>query len=74
MDIGFVAVKTFIPSQNYINWSKLDQVKEIISIDCALCPRILQYRQDDYRYMLWMEEITWTGFLIKLVQYRINKY
>lgn len=56
MNIGFVAVKTFIPSQSYIGWSKLNQIKEIITIDCALCPRILQYREDDYRYMTWMED------------------
>lgn len=56
MDIGFIAVETFIPSSNYIDWSKLYHLKEVVSIDCALCPRITEYSEDDYSYILWLED------------------
>jgi hypothetical protein len=30
MDVGFIAVETFIPEENYWKWSSLYQTKEII--------------------------------------------
>ena len=54
MDIGFVAVETFVPPQYYIDWSKLYHVKEIITFDCALCPRIIDYSEDDYSHVIWI--------------------
>lgn len=53
MDIGYVAVETFIPNQKYKEWSRLFHIKEIVSLDCALCPRLLKDEiiEDRVRYM-----------------------
>lgn len=42
MNIGFVALETFIPTNKYLEWSKLFQVEEVVSLDSALCPRIIK--------------------------------
>ncbi len=44
--IAYTAVETFEPSdeeawRNYIEWSKLVHLKEMISLDSALCPNIV---------------------------------
>lgn len=54
MDIGFIAVETFFPEESYKNWSNLYHIKEIISIDCFLCPRIIKYSENDYDYLQWL--------------------
>lgn len=54
MDIGFAAVETFTPTQSYIDWSKLHQVREIVSIDSALNPRIIEYSEDERPYLIWI--------------------
>lgn len=52
MNIGFVALETFVPTQKYIEWSRLVQVEEIISLDCMLCPNVIRVLQDeDTKYL-----------------------
>lgn len=41
MTIGFVALKTFIPTGKYKEWSKLLHLEEVVSLDCALCPSLI---------------------------------
>ncbi|WP_346353352.1 hypothetical protein [Azotosporobacter soli] len=47
MKIGFVALETFVPTKKYLEWSKLFQVEEVVSLDCALCPRIVRELPED---------------------------
>lgn len=52
MDNGYVAVETFFPNEKYKEWSKLFHVREVISLDCALCPSLLDMDvEDDYMYL-----------------------
>lgn len=52
MDIGYVAVETFFPNEKYKEWSKLFHVRDVISLDCALCPSILDENvEDNYIYL-----------------------
>jgi len=44
--IGYTAVQSFDPSLGdrwckYIEWSKLDNLKEVVSLDCSLCSSII---------------------------------
>lgn len=54
--IAYTAIETFDPSdqeawRKYIEWSKLDHLQEIISLDCALCPTIVpEIIQQDWNY------------------------
>lgn len=54
MDMGFVAVETFYPRQNYINWSRLFQVEQVVSIDCMLCPRVFEYSDKEFCHYVWL--------------------
>jgi hypothetical protein len=54
MDMGFIAVETFFPPQNYVAWSKLFQIEQIVSIDCLLCPRITEYTDKEDSYYIWL--------------------
>lgn len=49
MNIGFVALETFIPTNKYLEWSKLFQVEEVVSLDSSLCPRIIKDLDEDDR-------------------------
>lgn len=49
MNIGFVALETFIPTTKYLEWSKLFQVVEVVSLDSSLCPRIIKDLDEDDR-------------------------
>jgi hypothetical protein len=52
MNIGFIALETFAPTEKYKTWSKLFHVKEIISLDCALCPNIIgDVEEKDYVHL-----------------------
>lgn len=52
MSIGYVAVETFFPTNAYKEWSKLFHIKQVVSLDCALCPSILvEEVKDNYRYL-----------------------
>lgn len=52
MSMGYVAVETFFPTEKYKEWSKLFHIRQVISLDCALCPSILVGDvKDDYRYL-----------------------
>jgi hypothetical protein len=41
MCIGFVALETFIPTDEYKQWSKLFHLEEVVTLDCALCPSLI---------------------------------
>ncbi len=76
MEIGYIAVETFIPLKSYVDWSKLYQLKEVISFDCALCPRIIDYTEDDYSHVIWMGENCFCkdlDWLIKKVEDKLDK-
>lgn len=76
MDIGYIAVETFIPPQNYVTWSKLNQLKQVISLDCALCPRIIDCTEDDYSHVIWMGENCFCkdlDWLMKKVEDKLDK-
>ena len=50
----FIAVERFGPDQanawaNYIDWSKLTQLDELVSLDSMLCPPALKIILEDYR-------------------------
>ena len=54
--ILFIALENFKLShdgwQKYVEWSKLSQLKEVISLDCSLCPPIIDELNDnDWRYI-----------------------
>lgn len=52
MEVGYVAVETFHTTEKYKEWSKLFHVTEVVSLDCALCPRILKTSvPDDSKYL-----------------------
>jgi len=52
MVVGYAAVETFFPTEKYKEWSKLFHVREVISLDCALCQSILDEDvEDDYIYL-----------------------
>ena len=62
MNIGFIAVESFVPTPKYIEWSRLFQLRELVSFDCALCPRIIkehEYTEDDYKHIGWFESISY---------------
>jgi hypothetical protein len=43
-EFWFIAVETFGPAhegwEKYIQWSKLTQLKEVVDLDCSLCPAV----------------------------------
>ncbi len=47
VEIGYVAVETFLTTEKYREWSKLHHVKEVVSLDCALCPNVLDNNNED---------------------------
>lgn len=82
MGITYIVLETFSKGDEawnkYIEWSKLNHLKEIISLDIALCPSILKELQEsdythivdnDHRYIvfddyMWLNERT-NGFTDK---------
>ncbi|WP_069997860.1 hypothetical protein [Cellulosilyticum sp. I15G10I2] len=51
-DIGFMAVEKFDSSYGdtwtiFVEWSKLYQLRELVSIDCVLCPQVFKPESDD---------------------------
>lgn len=61
-NICYVAVERFDSSNKdswfkYIEWSKLYQLKELVSIDSSLCPQVFDPEtDDDYRYLVSGED------------------
>lgn len=53
MEVGYVAVETFHTTEKYKEWSKLYHVRDVVSLDCALCPGILNNSsiQEDFKYL-----------------------
>jgi len=51
MNIGFLALETFIPTEKYIEWSRLFQVEEIVSLDCSLCPSVIDIEAGDMEHL-----------------------
>lgn len=49
--ISFVALEKFDPSnegwEKYVEWAQLPQLREVISLDCSLCPSILNELNDE---------------------------
>lgn len=57
MRFGYTAVEQFSPLMGeswirYIEWSKLEQLQEVISLDYALCPRAKTLDRFDYDNVL----------------------
>jgi hypothetical protein len=59
--VGYVAVEPFDPSWGeswftYVEWSKLDHLKEVVSLDCSLCPSIIgDPIAEDWDYIVYDE-------------------
>ena len=54
MVFGFVPVETFNNShgdnwEKYISWSKLYKLNEVISLDCSLCPLVINKIEQKYK-------------------------
>lgn len=58
MSIGYIALERFDKTfgdawDNYIQWSKLYYVAEIVSLDCSLCPSIIkQLDEEEKKYLI----------------------
>jgi hypothetical protein len=63
MTIAYTAIETFDPSDgetwtNYVNWSGLDHLKELITLDGLLCPSLIDdLTEEDGRYIVHTELI-----------------
>jgi hypothetical protein len=59
--MAYTAIQTFDPSSGegwtkYIGWSQLDQLKEVISLDCMLCPSVIrELFDDDWNFKVYKE-------------------
>lgn len=74
MNIGYVAVEQFIPTQNYQDWCKLYHVKEVVSIDGCLCPSIFNYLEDEYNdRVIWFDNYIVTRDLEWLIELIADK-
>ena len=54
MQPWYIAAETFTPRRgeawrNYVAWSGLTQLDEVVSLDSILCPTVLPEIKDDYR-------------------------
>jgi hypothetical protein len=58
MTIAYTAIETFDPSWgetwiNYVKWSGLDHLEELVSLDCMLCPSIIgDLTEEDWKYIV----------------------
>jgi hypothetical protein len=64
----FTATEPFSPERgdswvNYIEWSGLTQLKEVVSLDLTLCPPLLKKIQDDYWPHIVQEDFMLSYFL-----------
>lgn len=41
MNIGFMALETFTPTEKYLEQNRLVQAEEVVSLDCLLCPSVI---------------------------------
>lgn len=56
-ELWFIAVETFGPShegwEKYIQWSKLTQLKEVVGLDCSLCPAVIrELSEEDWDHVV----------------------
>jgi hypothetical protein len=69
MTIAYTAIETLDPSwgetwTNYVGCSGLDHLKEVVSLDCLLCPSIIEgalLTEEDWNYIV-LEEVVGTFF------------
>ncbi len=75
MVIGYIAVETIITTEKYRNWCKLFHVKEVVSLDCALCPSILDYKKIEDKKNLFNSYYYWSGYgdIVNNLNYLLNK-
>lgn len=58
MKVGFIAVEKFDSSHGeawtrFIEWSKLENLCEVVSLDHLLCPNVInEFNDDDYEHIL----------------------
>src|ERR1700730_4713521 len=62
MKIGYRIVECFTPASygwaNYVDWSGLSNLEEVVGLDCCLCPSILQtYVDDDWKHLVFTEHL-----------------
>jgi len=77
MNTEYVAVKLFLPRhgqgwQEYIAWSKLDHLVELISLDCMLCPTVFEadtLSDEDWAHksdgVTWFDSFTDLDYLLR---------
>jgi len=56
-ELWFISVETFGPSnegwEKYIQWSKLTQLKEVVGLDCSLCPAVIrELSEEDWDHVV----------------------
>lgn len=72
MSIGYIALERFNNNygtiwDKYLQWSKLYHVTEIVSLDCSLCPSVIQqmdeegkkYLVDEWNYYHIFKSLDW---------------
>jgi hypothetical protein len=61
MRVGFRLVERFDPNwgrswDRYIEWSKLDHLREVVGLDCSLCPAVLRdFSDEDWKHIVYAE-------------------
>jgi hypothetical protein len=62
MNLGYYAVERFSPKDNiawnkYIEFSKLEHLKEVITLDGCLCPSIIDHSHDcNCEFVKWIDD------------------
>jgi len=74
-ELWFVAVEKFDPLhegwKKYIEWSRLSQLKEVISLDCSLCPAVVREAlEEDWDHIA--EEV-FIGFYFRDREYLMSR-
>jgi hypothetical protein len=71
MNIGFAAVETYFPAQNYKEWSKLYQIKEFVSI-CSFCPAVIEITSWVSPYLSYLDPY-WVYNDLDHLLYKVQK-
>lgn len=51
MNIGFMALETFTPTEKYFERNRLVHVEEVVSLDCLLCPSVIDIDAGDMEHL-----------------------
>lgn len=52
MNMAYVALEIYIPTKGYLEFSKLNHVKEIITLDDMLCPNLIkELTEEDWKHL-----------------------